>query len=95
MPCLSREAGAGHADESYSTMSGAVAGTHTPGAHHLEEDTGQDVSDDDHVDPPPAEPLEMSRDDAQKAYPLDRDPSVGGGMATHPRPRGTQLPPDL
>lgn len=94
MPCLSREAGAGFGDESYSTMSGSVAGTHTPGAHHLEAD-GTDVDDDDHVSPPADEPLEMPREESRYAYPLDRDPSVGGGMATSPRPRGTQLPPDM
>lgn len=93
MPCLSREAGAGFGDESYNTMSGSVAGTHTPGAHHLEAD-GTDVDDDDRVSPPADEPLEMPREESRYAYPLDRDPSVGGGMATRSRPRGTQLPPD-
>lgn len=94
MQCLSREAGAGFDDERYGDMSGAVAGTHTPGAHHQGAD-GDEEDDDDRVEPPPPEPLEMSDADAQKAYPLDRDPSVGGGMATRPRPRGTQLPRDV
>jgi hypothetical protein len=92
MPCLSRAAGAGLDDIAFAGQSGAVAGSHTPGAHHFEGVT--DVEDDDHVAPPPREPLEMSDDDARFCYPLDRDPSVGGGMATaaHLPPGAPPLP---
>lgn len=94
MPCLSRLAGAGLDDSDYRLMSGAVAGMHTPGAHHTAAD-GRDVEDDDHVDPPPAEPLEMPAEEAAYAYPIDRDPCVRGGMATHAPAGGATLPRDF
>jgi hypothetical protein len=92
MACLSRAAGAGLDDSAYFLQSGAVAGAHTPGAHHLAADGVTDVEDDDHVAPPPRE-LEMPEDDARFCYPIERDPCVGGGMATAAPAAGVTLSP--
>jgi len=94
MPCLSRAAGAGIDDAAYAAMSGAFAGGHTPGAHHHSERDGEpDVEDDDRVNPPPRDALEMPADEAAFSYPIERDPCVHG-MATRPPAEGVQLPPD-
>lgn len=79
-PALSRGEGAGLEDEAF--VSGAVAGTFTPGI--------DDKKDDGVSPPPPAE----GGTSAASSYPVERDPAVQGGMATRPRAEGTQLPPD-
>lgn len=67
-------------------MSGAVAGTHTPG----KDDKDDKRKGDDSVSPPP--PAEGGTS-SPAAYPVERDPAVQGGMATRPPAEGTQLPP--